>query len=351
VRRLAGWIGGGLAVVIFVVAVAGWLLLRHYNGNIDRVALPAVGQGAAPKGQQAHSENFLLVGSDTRMGVGKGFGNSKVISGARADTTILAHLPAHGRPTLVSFPRDSYVEIPAYRSHGTAHAAQMNKLNAAYSLGGPELLIRTIHELTGLRIDHYVEINFKGFERMVDSLGGITLCVGTTRHDPIIHTATGWQGSGDLLTAGTHHVDGKQALAFVRDRHSFPDEDISRIRDQQYFIAQMVKKVESAGTLFNPLKLNAFLNALTSSIRTDKGLSLNDLRDLAFRLRHIDPKHVRFITVPFVTSNYLTPAGDAVELDHAKDTRLFGELSGSVTVRPGHHPHHQVKSNPVDCGA
>ena len=119
------------------------------------------------------------------------------------------------------------------------------KLNAAFSIGGAPLLVATIEQLTGLHIDHFASVNFPGLQGMVNALGGIDVCIGTTRHDT---------NSGDFLTAGEHHINGVQALALVRDRESFPNEDLERIKDQEYFLSVMLQKVLSAGTLVNPLE-------------------------------------------------------------------------------------------------
>jgi len=137
-----------------------------------------------------------------------------------------------------------------------AHPA---KLNEAYSIGGAALLTQLIEQLTGLRLDHYVQVDFGGFRKIVDALGGLTLCVRTNRHD---------HDSGDNLSAGTHaNVTGDQALAFVRDRKGLPGGDLDRIKDQQYFLAQVLHKVLSAGTLTDPARLNSFLSAVVTDHR------------------------------------------------------------------------------------
>jgi LCP family protein required for cell wall assembly len=353
--RLLARIGiAGVALLVVIVGVA-FVWVNHYWGNVHKVPLPpkpSQSPGAIPE----KGENFLLVGSDTRQGVGGGFGSPTSISGQRSDTVILAHLPAHGKPTLVSFPRDSYVLIPSYTdSHGVTHPAHMDKLNTAYSLGGYRLLVRTIEQLSGLGIDHYLEVNFAGFKKMVDAVGGVTLCARTTRNDP----ANGPQGgSNDFMTAGVHkNVSGAVALAFVRDRHSFANEDISRIQDQQYFIKQLIGKVESVGVLLNPIRLNNFLSALSSSIRVDQGLTLNGVRSLISRLHNTDPNHVRFVTLPFATSNGTADIGGAqasvVLLDKAKDDALFNQLRTDKAGRSSAKHHHKVgvSGKSLTCGA
>ena len=346
---------GVISVLLLgVLAVAGGMLyVRWKVDHFTHVQLP---QQTLPEMNGA--QNVLLVGSDTRVGVGGGFGHASTISGQRSDTVILAHLPkGSAKPTLVSFPRDSYVEIPAYRdSSGVSHPAHMDKLNTAYSLGGYQLLIRTISNLTGLRIDHYVEVNFAGFEKIVNAIGGVTLCARTSRNDP----ANGPQGgSNDFMTAGVHpNVSGAVALAFVRDRHSFANEDISRIQDQQYFLAQVVRKVDSVGTLFHPSRVFGLLDAAQSSIRVDSGLHYDQIKSLVERLRHLDPGHMRFVTLPFSTSNGTAtingvPAS-VVMPDKAKDQQLFDRLRTDQWPHSSQQHHsavHGVSGRSLTCGA
>jgi len=173
-----------------------------------------------------------------------------------------------------------------------AHPA---KLNEAYSIGGAALLTQLIEQLTGLRLDHYVQVDFGGFRKIVDALGGLTLCVRTTRHD---------HDSGDNLSAGTHaNVTGDQALAFVRDRKGLPGGDLDRIKDQQYFLAQVLHKVLSAGTLTDPARLNSFLSAVVADVTVDQDFGLSQMTTLGSRLRHLDPAHVTFATLPILSSS------------------------------------------------
>lgn len=361
---------GIVVLVLAIVVPAGiYAWLAYYYGKIEKVALPACElqrctASPSPGATAFSGENFLLVGSDTRQGVGNGFGHPTDITGQRSDTVILAHLPPSGKPTLVSFPRDSYVEIPPYTdAQGVRHPAHMDKLNTAFSLGGYSLLIRTIEQLTQLRVDHYVEVNFLGFEKMVDAIGGVTLCARTTRNDP----ANGPEGgSNDFMTAGVHpNVSGKVALAFVRDRHSFVNQDISRILDQQYFLKQMIAKVESIGVLLNPVRLNNLLGAVAGSLRIDRTLSMDGIRTLLLRLRNIDPAHVHFVTLPFTTSNG-TALIDGVQAsvvlpDPKRDAALFERLRTDAQTTPGggggggHHRKKQdlglLNGADLTCGA
>jgi LCP family protein required for cell wall assembly len=220
---------------------------------------------------------------------------------------------------LVSFPRDSYVEIPAYTNPktGRTRAAHFNKLNTAFSEGGPALLIRTIENLSNVRIDHFLQIDFTGFKGMVNKLGGVDVCLTKAAKDSY---------SGINLAAGNHHISGDTALAFVRQRHGLANGDIDRIARQQQFIGSLVHKVLSAKTLLNPLKLNGFLDIATSSLQVDKDLSGNDLKSLALRLRGFSSGGVIFQTVPISDISGRRNGASVVLLDDEKAAALFQSL-------------------------
>lgn len=325
-----------MSVIILAVSALGYGAYRYYDAKLSVIAIHLPGQPSVPASRGA-AQNFLLVGSDTRnFAGGQQFqaapGSPDFVTGQRSDTVILVHIPAgRAKATIVSFPRDSYVQIPAYTdSSGRAHPAHMGKLNEAFSDGGAPLLVNLIEGMTGLHVDHYVQVDFGGFENMVNALGGINLCIGTSRHD---------KDSGDYLTAGQHNgVNGAQALAFVRDRKGLPAGDIDRIKDQQYFLSQMLKKVLSAGTLSNPFTLNRFLTALTSNVTVDKGFGFNEIRTLATRLRHLDPTHVTFVTIPFSTDNgtrtFEGYTQSVVLLDPVADQALFARLRNDSQPQP-----------------
>jgi LCP family protein required for cell wall assembly len=348
-RRILLVVAAGITVLALTVAGGADLLYRHYNGQITRVGIrlsqpPSPPSTATPASSAAtdgastptppdDGQNFLLMGSDSRDFVGGQAYNAdpnspSYVTGQRSDVVILLHLPSAGsQATVVSFPRDSWVELPGYvDDKGVTHSAVHAKLNAAFALGGAPLLVATIENLTGLHIDHFASVNFPGFKGMVNALGGVDVCIGTSRHDA---------SSGDFLTAGHHHLNGAQALALVRDRESFPDQDLGRIRDQEYFLSVMVHKVFSAGTLTNPLKLNAFLNVATKSLTVDQDMSLGDMRDLASRFAHLDSADIDFETVPVADGNYQVTSSvyggqpqSAVELAADPTAQLFASLRG-----------------------
>lgn len=321
--RVLSWVALSMSLVILGLAGVGYLLLQHYNGNIQRISVfgrSITGQ-AAPAQAPHNAQNILLVGSDSRAGAnGRGTGGSALVAGQRSDTIILAHLYGTSDKALfVSIPRDSYVEIPAWTDPrtGAVHQSRHDKINSALAEGGPALLIATIQKLTDIRIDHYVQIDFVGFKNMVNKLGGVDVCLRQSVNDV---------KSRLVLSAGRHHIDGATALAFVRDRHSFASGDIQRIKNQQQLIGSLIHKVLSAGTLINPLKLNGFLEVATSSLQVDERLTLNDMKNIALRVRGFSSGSVLFTTVPIANSAGWVNGASVVLLDTAADARLFDSL-------------------------
>jgi len=310
-------------VVVLLAAGGLYVAFNHYNGQIDRIAIPGIGGHAKPQAAPRNAENILLVGSDSRAGA-NGVGTQGVgatfVTGQRSDTVILVHLfGTSEKAELISFPRDSYVEIPAYTNPKTGQvtAAHHDKLNSAFSEGGPALLIATIENYSNIRVDHFLQIDFTGFKGMVNKLGGVDVCLTKPAQDHF---------SGIDLSAGNHHISGDVALAFVRQRHGLALGDIDRIARQQQFIGSLVHKVLSAGTLLDPFKLNGFLDVATTSLQADKGLSGNDIKNLALRLRNFSSGGVIFTTVPIADIGGRVGSADVVLLDDAKAADMFGTL-------------------------
>jgi len=329
-RRPLGITAAVLAVL--VLAASGVLYTRylHYDHNLKRAAGVIKPGGAQASGG---AQNVLLVGSDSRAGTGDEFAQAgagqQQVEGQRSDTVILAHIAkGHRQATLVSLPRDSWITIPDYTdAKGVAHPAHKDKLNAAFSLGGAALLVDTVQQLTGIHIDHYVEIDFAGFQNMVNALGGVQVCLSAPAHDTY---------TGINLTAGQHHLNGEQALAFVRQRYGLALGDIDRIKRQQQFLASMMRQVESAGTLANPLKLNAFLDALTKSITVDSGMSIGDMTKIALSLKGLSTGNVVLTTMPL--SGFTKEDGqDVDQVDDVKAAALFDSLKNDAPA-PGASP-------------
>ncbi|MDQ6648927.1 MAG: LCP family protein [Actinomycetota bacterium] len=316
------------SVAVLLASGAAYLLYRHYGNNINRVHGLFTTRGDGPAA--GDPQNFLIVGSDTRADSTaadlQAEHTTNEGSPALSDTMILAHIsPKTSKATLVSFPRDSWVTIASYTDPKTGKTTPPHKakLNSAFSEGelpggNAPLLIQTISDLTKVRIDHYVQVDFKGFRNMVNALGGIDICLTQPVKD--------LEFSGVNLSAGHHTLNGETALSFVRQRHGLTNGDLDRIGHQQQFIGSIVRKVTSADTLTNPLKLNAFLNVATKSVSVDQGLSTSELTSLAVKFRHLDPQHVVFTTAP-VTDIGATRGGQSVVL---LDDAALAALSANI---------------------
>ena len=203
----------------------------------------------------------------------------------------------------------------------------MNKINAAFGIGGPKLMVRTVEQNTGLTINDYIEVNFPGFVKVVNALGGVNICLPFAVDDPY---------SGLHMAAGRHHVHGVTALEFVRDRHSFALSDLARISDQQQLLSSMLREAISSGTLADPVKLSGFLTAVTGAIRVDQRLNVTSLAD---RLRGISPSQVTFMTVPLANTNYITSTGESAVLwDSQAAGQLFAELKADDLPVKQQHP-------------
>ena len=289
---------GLIAAVVAVVVAGGTLVaINKLSGNITPLDLEHQ-LGPRPTKQtqvlNTDSMNILIMGSDARAGQGNGFGQiSKYGDSARSDTTLLVHLyKGHQQALVVSIPRDSWVTIPSCkREDGSSTSPWTTKFNAAFSEAGPACTITTVEALTGLFIDHFVVVDFKGFAAMVDAVGGVSMCLS----DPVTDSKSHLD-----LPAGTSLLDGKTALAFVRTRYAMGDgSDTARIRRQQGFLSALTRKVKSAGVLLNPLKLYGLLDATTSSLTMDPALaSLKELQSIALSLKNLNSKDLRFVTTP-----------------------------------------------------
>jgi LCP family protein required for cell wall assembly len=290
-----------LSVGVVVLASVSWLGLGIVSGNIARINVFAGLQDRPEKTSKAL--NYLLVGSDTREGLTGAelkelrVGSTATAAGGRSDTMLLVHISKdRDKAYLVSFPRDSLVTIPAHISTNgkTQIPARQGKLNAAFAFGGAPLLIETIEGETNLKIDHYIEISFAGFARIVNALGGIEVCTKVDIDDPKSHL---------VLSAGTHTLDGIEALKYVRTRDFDGRGDIGRMQRQQQFMSSVLKKATSTGVLLNPIKIVNFMNATISTVKMDESLSKEDLLNLAKQMRGLSSGSVRTLTVPISTAN------------------------------------------------
>jgi LCP family protein required for cell wall assembly len=290
-------------VVLLILVIAGYFYL---DGKLTRqnVLVSYNGQPAAGAGT-----NWLITGSDSRQGLTRRqerrYHTGVNVSGQRSDTVMLLHMPGNGgTPVLISLPRDSYVPIPGYG---------WNKLNAAYSFGGPKLLAETVQNATGLRIEHYMGIGFGGLVNVVNSVGGVTMCFKHSLHDA---------ASGIHLKKGCHTLNGGQALSFVRTRHQFLTQDLQREQNQRVFMRALLSKVTSTGTMLNPFAVIPAAIGSAESLTVDEGTHVKDLMSVAFALRNPETT-----TVPIGNANLLTNAGDAVQWNAHAARVLFRDLN------------------------
>ncbi|CAL9437029.1 LCP family protein [Streptomyces sp. enrichment culture] len=316
----------GSSVVVLAAAGTGWWLYRKLDGNIttDTTALAELRryESERPAPVPRGGENILLIGSDTRAGENAEYGRDPGTQ--RSDTTILLHLSARGHGvTAVSIPRDLMVDVPGCRTRGGKRSApRFAQFNLAFQVGGTACTIRTVEKLTGIRVDHHMVIDFRGFKDMVNAVGGVRVCV----REPIDDTDARLR-----LAAGPQTLDGEQALGYVRARKSLGDgSDTERMNRQQEFLGALVTKMQSNGVLLNPAKLYPVLDAATRSLTTDPGLdSLKDLYDLARRLRSVPTEKVQFLTVPRKAYR-IDPNRD--ELVQPDAGRLFKRLRADAPV-------------------
>jgi LCP family protein required for cell wall assembly len=283
------------------ISAISWAGLGRITAAIPRVDAFA-GLENRPK-KESSAVNYLIVGSDTREGLSREeikrlkVGGTDVAAGKRSDTMLLIHISKkRDKAAIISIPRDSYALIPEHNnSQGKLIPAAYSKINSAYNWGGAPLLIETLESMSDLRIDHYVELNFVGFVRMVDALGGVEICTKKDINDPKSHLT---------LPAGTHVLDGVDSLKFVRTRVFDGLGDLGRMKRQQEFASAMLRKATSAGVLLNPVKMVDFINSALDSVVTDEGLSQGDLLTLGKQLRNLSASNVRTLTIPLQYYNY-----------------------------------------------
>ncbi|MFF8270370.1 LCP family protein [Streptomyces sp. NPDC016562] len=330
-RRLLRWTGLGAVLLVLAGAATGWWLYSKLDGNITEDTSAAAELERYERERPAHlatgAQNILLIGSDSRSGKDNArYGQDQGTQ--RSDTAILLHLPRDRRSaTAVSIPRDLMTRIPAcLTADGSRTGERFAQFNWAFQWGGAACTIRTVETLTGIRVDHHMVIDFGGFKKMVDAIGGVEVCLKEPMNDPEAKLK---------LAAGRQTLRGEQALGFVRARYSLGDgSDTERMERQQQFLGSLVDKVKSNGVLLNPGRLYPLLDAATSSVTTDPGLaSLRDLYELVRDMRDIPTEQVKFLTVPRQPYTGDPNRDELVEPDAA---RLFGQLrmDKPVTVAP-----------------
>ncbi|KUJ64444.1 transcriptional regulator [Streptomyces albus subsp. albus] len=268
----------------------GYLYFK-FNGNLTGVNINAALGRDRPKDVDNGSMDILVLGSDTRAGKNGRYGKDEGTS--RSDTAMVVHVyKGRERATVVSIPRDTLVERPkCAKGHKKVPAADRAMFNTAYEVGGPACAVKTVESMTGIRMDHYLEVDFTGFKNLIDKLGGVKLTTTEPIHDPKSHLH---------LAAGRHTLDGEQSLGLVRTRHGVGDgSDLGRIKLQQAFIKALIDQMKSVDVFSSPKKLYDLADVSTKALTTDSELaSVDRLLGFARGLDGIDSKDMRMITLP-----------------------------------------------------
>ncbi|MFF3843580.1 LCP family protein [Streptomyces sp. NPDC001930] len=310
-----------LSVTVLAAGGIGHALVTGLDTGITRVD-PFKDMKNRP--QAGHGMNVLVVGTDGRDRITPEEKAKYRLGGAPCrctDTVMLVHISEdRERASVVSLPRDSYTEMPEHTdlTTGRKHHAHPVKLNAAYAEGGPSLTVRTVESMTGVKIDHYLEVDFTSFMRTVDAVGGVQIC--TTR--PVKDSYTGLD-----LPAGTHELDGGQALQYVRSRHIDGAADIGRMQRQQRFLAALVERITSGGVLFNPVRFREVATTMLGSVRADEDFGTDQLLALSKAMRGFTPASSEFVSVPIGDMSFpVKGIGSTVKWDAAKAQKLFRAL-------------------------
>ena len=316
-RGVAAFASAG-ALGLTIVAGSASLAVQSLESNVTQIDIsPQVGVRPVDFGDlESGPVTFLLMGSDERTGKGnKGYGS---FEGARSDTTMLVHIyPDRDSAVIVSIPRDTVVDLPACKdADGKRLAPARDRFNLAFDRGGPGCTIKTVEAITGLTVDHFVVLDFNGFKRTIDALGGVEVCLTRPLRD---------EKSGVDLPAGRTRVSGEEALGFVRVRHNIGDgSDISRINRQQLFMSSLIQEVTDSGLLTDPLRVWRVLSESSKSIATDPALAdSSGLISLATSISDLRPKDITFITLPWL------PSGDGATIvaDQAKADAIWAALA------------------------
>jgi LCP family protein required for cell wall assembly len=324
-QRAAAWTSVAVVAVLVAGALVAYAKYRSYWDSIQRVDVAGLVGRQPPKLNNA--ENILLIGSDTRVhqrGIG---GSQGLIPGQRSDTLMLLHIsPGHRRVTVVSIPRETMVPVlSCAASDGTtgqqAAPGEEELINAALNFGGPACTWKTFEYVTHIHVDHFIELDFTGFEKVINDLGGVNVCLPVKVDDPL---------SGLNLSAGVHHVFGREALAFWRTREDLGDgSDIQRITRDQYLMAALVQGIDQSGLLSSPSKMLKVVGDATGAIATDTGLDQDAMLQIAESLRGVTAGSVQLITAPNVP---WPPNANDVEFEQPQADELFSTIQHDTVL-------------------
>src|SRR5215472_6104244 len=320
-RPLLSVLGILTALTLTLISLTAYAAYRNVYDSIHHLNVTNHMLGNRPPKLDG-STNILIIGSDSRTGTKGKFGRG--IDGSRSDTSMVLHIPPnHNGALVVSFPRDTMVPIYQCDADGSGHKGQqaqpagnVEQLNWTYSYGGPACLWKTLEQVTHIHIDHFVEVNFLSFRKIVDDVGGVPVCLPYAIKDP---------ASRLNLPAGRSIVKGAQALAFVRERHIGEGSDLQRINRQQIFLASLAQKIKQSSSLTNPTKLYSLVHDIASSLTTDTGLTSTDMYAIANSLKGVSTSALQFITAPVLP--YPPNPANQVEFWDPYSSRLFHAIA------------------------
>ncbi|MFI8189930.1 LCP family protein [Streptomyces sp. NPDC085946] len=327
-RKVLVWTGGTMAFALVAVGTAGYLYLRHLEGNVDTTD---VGDAGSSDFSKDDAFNILVIGTDKRTGEGnEGYGDKG--SSGHADTTILLHVAEdRSNATALSIPRDLIVDIPdcptrqADGSTVTVPGLRGVRFNRSLGESGrdPGCTMRTVQENTGIPVDHFMMADFNAVKTLTTAVDGVKVCVERAIDDEDSHLK---------LPEGESWVEGEQALAFLRTRKSFGNSgDLDRIEVQQQFLGSLMRKMSSSDTLTSPAKLMKLAEAATEALTVDEPIgSVGTLKDIALELRKVPTKNLTFTTVP-VEDNPAETVKATVVLDESKASQVFRMIQDDVS--------------------
>ncbi|MGP4006179.1 LCP family protein [Streptomyces sp. 4N124] len=319
---VTAWVAGG--ILVLGGTGAGYVYFK-LNGNLKSVDIDqALGTDRPTKADNG-SENILVLGSDTRSGSNQKLGGGADDGSARSDTAMIVHVyKGHKKASVVSIPRDTLIDRPECTdTNGDTHDAATDVMfNSAYTTGGAACAVKTVESLTDLRMDHYLEVDFSGFQKLIDELGGVKVTTSKAINDPDSHLD---------LTAGTHQLTGEQALGLVRTRHGVGDgSDLGRIQLQQAFIKALVEQIKDVGLFTNPKKLYDLADTATNAVTTDSDLgSVNSLMSFANGLKGISAKNMNMVTMPV---QYDPADANRVLVDDTKAQQVWTALKNDRPI-------------------
>ena len=332
-KKALVWTGGVVAFLIVAGSAGGYMYYEHLNSNITAVDVGTGDKGVA----NDKALNILVIGTDKRTGKGNaGYGD--IGSVGHADTNFLLHISKdRTNATALSIPRDLITEIPECTAKqpdgstktipGTPQGSVSPRFNTSLGQDGrdPGCTMNTVKEITGLTVDHFLMADFNAVKTLTTAVGGVDICLAHPVNDPDSHLD---------LSAGEHNVKGEQALAFVRTRHSFGNQgDLDRIKVQQQFLASLMRKVQSKGTLTSPSKVFSLAEAATKALTVDSGIgTVSKLSNLAMALKDINPKNITFTTLPVVDNPAEGTNHATVVVNEAQAKPLFSMLQNDTSL-------------------